>query len=98
MATKTLRQWDYNQGLGEDGPFGYLDGWFVNWAVVDGKVEIDSIERDIMDEEDPVSSEDEVRERVESWLARETAKENDGCSWSLALGSIRRDAAYCHPA
>lgn len=82
------REWEYHQNNGSEGPFGYLDGWFVNWALENDRLAF-SLELDKHDIEtgeldrDDLGNEEGTERYVSEWLAREQSKE-----YSLPLSDI----------
>lgn len=82
--------WEYYQGDGENGPFGFIDGWFVSWSLNDcGELvfSLDLDQHDIdtgeLDAED-VADEGETKAFVTQWLAGERDKD-----FSRALATLQ---------
>jgi hypothetical protein len=76
--------WDYHQGDGARGPFGYVDGWFVDWFLdSDGNLAF-TLTRDAEDRDEPESSEDEAEQFVREWLDRELTQEYSRAVETLA--------------
>jgi hypothetical protein len=77
------KAWNYYQDVGDMGPVGYLDGWFVNWSLSGRGTMVFDLERD--DSCDYLADIEPTRLFILDWLRCEEASR-----YSHALHVLRR--------
>jgi hypothetical protein len=76
-AINQIAGWEVYQGDGGSGPFGYLDGWFVNWSLdAEGKLRFELDADQHYDGDDEPMSKQAAERFVAEWLEREMEKES----------------------